>query len=64
MIKLERVSYAYYDKFPAVSDVSLEINRGDKVAIIGANGCGKSTLLQIMGGLRYPSEGRFLFGGL
>lgn len=63
MIRLERVSYAYYDKFPAVSDVSLEINRGDKVAIIGANGCGKSTLLQIMGGLRYPSKGRFLFGG-
>ena len=63
MIRLERISYAYYGKFPAVSDVSLEINRGDKVAIIGANGCGKSTLLQILGGLRYPSKGRFLFEG-
>ncbi len=61
MIRLENVSYTYYDKISALSDVTLEINKGDKVAIIGANGSGKSTLLQIMAGLKYPVPGRFLF---
>ena len=61
MIRLEKVSYTYYDKISALSDVTLEINKGDKVAIIGANGSGKSTLLQIMAGLKYPVAGRFLF---
>jgi cobalt/nickel transport system ATP-binding protein len=60
-MRLEGVSYSYYDKIPALSEISLDINKGDSIAIIGANGCGKSTLLQIMGGLRYPSKGRFFF---
>ena len=62
-MRLENVTYNYYDKIPALSDVSLEINAGDNVAIVGANGSGKSTLLQIMGGLKYPATGRFLFKG-
>jgi cobalt/nickel transport system ATP-binding protein len=61
IIRIEGVSYSYYDRIPALSEVSLEINEGDNVAIIGANGSGKSTLLQIMSGLRYPSKGRFFF---
>ncbi len=61
IIRLEGISYSYYDKIPALSEIDLEITGGDNVAIIGANGSGKSTLLQIMGGLRYPSKGRFLF---
>jgi cobalt/nickel transport system ATP-binding protein len=63
LMRLENVSYKYYDKFPALSDVNLEINSGDNLAIVGANGSGKSTLLQIMGGLKYPATGRFLFNG-
>jgi cobalt/nickel transport system ATP-binding protein len=63
LMRLENVSYKYYDKFPALSDVSLEINSGDNLAIVGANGSGKSTLLQIMGGLKYPATGRLLFNG-
>jgi cobalt/nickel transport system ATP-binding protein len=61
IIRLEGISYSYYDKIPALSGIALEIIHGDNVAIIGANGSGKSTLLQIMSGLRYPSKGRFLF---
>jgi len=61
LMRLENVSYNYYDKIPALSEVSLEINDGDNIAIVGANGSGKSTLLQIMGGLKYPVTGRFLF---
>lgn len=62
LMRLEKVSYSYYDKIPALSDVSLEVKEGDHVAIVGANGSGKSTLLQILGGLIYPVTGRFFFG--
>ena len=60
-MRLENVSYNYDDKIPALSGVSLEVNGGDSIAIVGANGSGKSTLLQIMGGLKHPAAGRFLF---
>lgn len=61
MMRLERVSYTYEDKILALSDISLEMNKGDKMAIIGANGSGKSTLLQIIGGLKYSVTGKFFF---
>lgn len=61
-MRLERVNYSYYDKIPALSDVSLDVREGDHIAIVGANGSGKSTLLQILAGLKYPAVGRFLFG--
>lgn len=60
MIRLENVSYTY-DKIPALSGISLEVSKGDKMAIIGANGSGKSTLLQILGGLKYPIAGKYFF---
>lgn len=61
LMRLEKVSYSYYDNVPALSDVSLQVNDGNNIAIVGANGSGKSTLLQIMGGLKYPVAGRFVF---
>lgn len=61
MIRLQGVSYTYHDQVPALSEVDLEVADGDNLAIIGANGSGKSTLLQIMGGIRYPTKGRFFF---
>jgi len=63
IIRLENISYSYHDRIPALSDISLEINEGDSLVIIGANGSGKSTLLHIMDGLIYPSSGRFFFRG-
>jgi len=61
LIRLENVSYRYYDHIHALCEVSLEIAMGENFAIVGANGSGKSTLLQIMAGLIYPAEGRVLF---
>jgi cobalt/nickel transport system ATP-binding protein len=61
MIRLEKVSYTYDEKIPALSDINLEVSKGDKMAIIGANGSGKSTLLQIIAGLKYPVTGKFFF---
>ncbi len=63
IIKLKNVSYQYYDIVPALSDVSLDVRKGEMHSIIGSNGSGKSTLLQIMNGLIYPQQGTMEFRG-
>jgi cobalt/nickel transport system ATP-binding protein len=63
IIQLENVSFSFYDIVPALCDVSLSIEEGDMVAIIGANGSGKSTLLQVMNGLIHPHSGTVRFRG-
>ena len=54
---VEGVSYTYLDRFAALNDVSLAVERGEKLALLGANGCGKSTLLKILDGLIFPETG-------
>ncbi len=46
----------------AVDNVSLEVERGEVLALLGPSGCGKSTLLRMIGGLLAPSEGRIMMG--
>ena len=55
--------YAYLDRYTALDGVSLHVDRGEKVALLGANGCGKSTLLKVLDGLVFPSRGRYLAFG-
>jgi len=47
----------------ALRDVSLNIERGEIVALLGENGAGKSTLIKILGGIHKPDEGRVLIDG-
>ena len=54
---------AFYGDFQALFGVSLKINAGEVVAIIGANGAGKSTLLKTIAGMMAPRHGEILFDG-
>lgn len=57
-IRLEHVTFTYDNGFVAVEDVSMTINQGEKVAIIGQNGAGKTTTVKMMNGLLRPKEGK------
>jgi len=47
----------------ALSDVNLELENGDRLALIGANGAGKTTLLKVLAGIFEPSQGRLSASG-
>lgn len=62
MIKLDGVCFAY-DGNVALRYVSIEVNKGECVAVHGPNGCGKSTLIRLLNGLIFPEEGSYVFDG-
>jgi len=67
MIELLNISKRYTrpggEGVEAVNDVSLRIERGDFLAIVGTSGSGKSTLMNILGLLDRPTEGSYFFDG-
>lgn len=66
MIQFEGLRKTYVmgeETVHALAGVSLSIDRGESVAIIGPSGSGKSSLMNILGGLDRPSDGRYLFEG-
>ena len=56
LVVLEHVSHAF-GHLPLLDDIALQVEAGERVAIIGRNGAGKSTLLQIIGGEQPPDAG-------
>lgn len=60
-LSLNNISFCYPGtSVKSLSNVSVKINKGDKIAFVGATGSGKSTLLKIISGLYIPAEGNFL----
>ena len=73
MLKIDKISKNFYDsrssiffnskKVEAVKNVSIEINEGDILGIIGESGSGKSTLAKIIVGIHKPTKGNISFKG-
>ncbi len=55
--------YHQFGKTPIISDVSLTVQAGERIAVIGPNGAGKSTLFHLISGKMQPTAGNILFKG-
>lgn len=61
--RINSKSYDRNETFLALDDINIEISRGERVGIIGANGAGKSTFLKLLSRVTVPSDGEFSFRG-
>ena len=62
MLRVEDIN-VYYGAIHAIKGISLEVNDGEIVALIGSNGAGKSTTLRTISGLMKPKTGRIMYDG-
>ena len=62
MVELRKVTKEF-QKFTAVSDVSLSIRSGEFITLLGPSGCGKTTLLRMISGFEFPTRGDILLAG-
>jgi ABC-type polysaccharide/polyol phosphate transport system ATPase subunit len=62
MVKLMK-GQLHFDKFYALTNISLEVKKGESYGIIGSNGSGKSTLLKIISGIFKPTQGNVFVNG-
>jgi branched-chain amino acid transport system ATP-binding protein len=62
MLEVKHIN-AYYGRIQALWDVTLRIDEGEIVALVGANGAGKSTTLNVISGLLHPDSGSIEFLG-
>ena len=62
LLRFNRVSKSYSGA-PALLEVSLDVERGEFVALVGRSGCGKSTLLNLAGAMDFPTSGEVSLDG-
>ena len=64
-IELRHVSFAYpSSEYNIIDDMSLKIDAGEKIAVVGLNGAGKTTLMKLICGLLHPTKGKILLNGV
>lgn len=63
IFELKDIYFSYLGKFPALCGVSIAVEQGQKISVIGANGSGKSTLLHILDGIIFADKGSVKFRG-
>jgi ATP-binding cassette subfamily B protein len=63
-IRLQNVSFSYYEGQPTIRNLSLSIPAGANVALVGPTGCGKSTILGLIMRFYDPAAGQVLFDGV
>ena len=61
-IEMKNIVKRYGDGFPAVNDVSIDVQDGEFMILVGPSGCGKSTLLRMIVGLEDITEGEMMIG--
>lgn len=62
LLRMEHITKKF-GVFTANDDITMELNRGEVVTLLGENGAGKSTLMNVLCGLYHPTEGRILLDG-
>ena len=63
-VSINDISFSYRKDYPVIKNLSLDIESGEYVSILGHNGCGKSTLARILVGLLFPKGGSIEVCGL
>jgi len=62
IVKIENV-YKAYNKIPVIREMSLGIEKGERIVILGPSGCGKTTLLRMIAGFIHPDKGKLIIEG-
>lgn len=63
MLKIKNISKSYIQRGLVLNNLSLDVNKGDSIAVMGPSGSGKTTLMNIIGLLDKPDKGEIFFNG-
>lgn len=63
MLEVKNLKYSYNSEYQALKGVSLKVNKGEMIALLGKNGAGKSTLFLHLNGIYKPDEGQVFIDG-
>ena len=62
-MKFENVGFSYEDNCQIIKKIDFTLNKGEKIALMGASGSGKTTILRLICGLLLPSSGKVIING-
>ena len=63
ILSVENLAFSYDGRTPILTDIHMQVQKGEMLAIVGKNDAGKSTLSNLICGFLKPGQGRILFGG-